>query len=92
MLGCGAPFYCQGACDKLVTRRRWTIEELFNPWVICVRKKLKDAESLTKGIVDESFVPKGKKPRPAPTSAPKPAPKSKHVQLFKMRHKVGNWF
>ena len=31
-------------------------------------------------------------PKPVPQSAPKPAPKGKHVQLFKMRCKVGKGF
>ena len=29
---------------------------------------------------------------PAPKAAPKPAPKGKHVQLFKMKRKVGKGF
>ena len=47
----------------------------------------------TKDIVDRSFVPRNRKPKPIPKPdakrAPKPAPKGKHVQLFKMRRKVG---
>ena len=47
-------------------------------------------------IVDDSFVPQDKKhmpvPQPAPKPAPEPAPKGKHVQLFKMRRKVGKGF
>ena len=47
-----------------------------------------------------SFVPKGTKlkavpepaAKPAPKAAPKPAPKGKHVQLFKMKRKVGKGF
>ena len=39
-----------------------------------------------KDIVDDSFVTQVKKPRPVPQSAPKPAPKGKHIQLFKMRY------
>ena len=50
----------------------------------------------TKDIVDDSFVPKNRKPKPvsppAPTPAPKPAPKGKHVQLFDMRRRVGKGF
>ena len=79
------------------------VEELFNPWVIHVCKNLKDlkdAEFFTKDIVDDSFNPKDKKPefvpQPARKPAPKPAPnsvsKGKHVQLFKMRCKVGKGF
>ena len=53
-----------------------------------------------KDIVDDSFVPKGTKLRavpdptakPAPKATPKPAPKGKHVELFKMKRKVGQWF
>ena len=30
--------------------------------------------------------------KPAPKAAPKPAPKGKHVQLFKMKRKVGKGF
>jgi len=51
---------------------------------------------LTKGIVDDSFVRRNRKPKPIPKPeakpAPKPAPKGKHVQLFKMRRKVGKGF
>ena len=47
----------------------------------------------TKDIVDDSFVPRNRKPKPIPKHAaklaPKPAPKGKHLQLFKMRCKVG---
>ena len=50
----------------------------------------------TKDIVDDSFVPRNRKPKPIPKPeakpAPRPAPKGKHVQLFKMRHKVGKGF
>ena len=50
----------------------------------------------TKVIVDDSFVPRNRKPKPIPKleakPAPKPAPKGKHVQLLKMRHKVGKGF
>ena len=47
----------------------------------------------TKDIVDDSFVPRNRKPKPIPKPeakpAPKAAPKGKHVQFFKMRRKVG---
>ena len=47
----------------------------------------------TKDMVDDSFVPRNRKPKTIPKPeakpAPKPAPKGKHVQLFKMRRKVG---
>ena len=50
----------------------------------------------TKDIVDHSFVPRNRKPKPIPKPeakpAPKPAPKGKRVQLFKMRRKVGKGF
>ena len=50
----------------------------------------------TKHIVDDSFLPRNRKTKPIPKPeakpAPKPAPKGKHVQLFKMRRKVGNGF
>ena len=50
----------------------------------------------TKNIVDDSFVPRNRKPKPIlkpeAKPAPKPAPKGKHVQLFKMRPKVGKGF
>ena len=50
----------------------------------------------TKDIVDDSFVPRNRKPKPIPKPeakpAPKPAPKGKHAQLFKMRCKVGKGF
>jgi hypothetical protein len=50
----------------------------------------------TKDVVDDSFVPRNRKPKPIPKPeakpAPKPAPKGKHVQLFKMRHMVGKGF
>ena len=50
----------------------------------------------TKDIVDDSFVPRNRKPKPIPKPeaqpALKPAPKGRHVQLFKMRHKVGKGF
>ena len=50
----------------------------------------------TKDIVHDSFVSRNRKPKPIPKSeakpAPKPAPKGKHMQLFKMRHKVGKGF
>ena len=40
----------------------------------------------TKNIVDDSFVPKDRKPKPVPRPAvkpaPKPAPKGKHVPFF----------
>ena len=69
------------------------MEELFNPPVIRVCKKVKDAESFTFDIV---AVPKDKKPKPVPQSAlgpaPQPAPKGKHVQLFGMRCNVGDGF
>ena len=54
----------------------------------------------TKDIVDDNFVPKDTKlkavpeppAKPAPKAAPKPAPKGKHVQLFKMKRKIGKGF
>mmetsp|Transcript_100689 Transcript_100689/g.170231 ORF Transcript_100689/g.170231 Transcript_100689/m.170231 type:complete len:85 (+) Transcript_100689:295-549(+) len=50
----------------------------------------------TKDIVDNSFVPKNRQPKPALQPATKPAPKpalkGKHIRLFKMRHKVGKGF
>ena len=50
----------------------------------------------TNDIVDDSLVPKNRKPKPiskpAAKPAPKPAPKGKHVQLFKMKRKVGKGF
>ena len=50
----------------------------------------------TKDIVDDNFVPRNRKPKPIPklatTPAPKPTPKGKHVQCFKMRRKVGKGF
>ena len=50
----------------------------------------------TKDIVDDSFVPKNRKPKPiskpAAKPASKPAPKGKHVQLFQMKRKVGKGF
>ena len=50
----------------------------------------------TKDIVDDSFVPRNRKPKPIPKPlakpAPKPAPNCKHVQLFKMMRKVGKGF
>ena len=48
----------------------------------------------TKDIVDDSFVPRNRKPIPDPEAkaAPKPAPEGKHVQLLKMRRKVGKGF
>ena len=50
----------------------------------------------TKDIVDDSFVPRNRKPKPIPKPeakpAPKAAPKGKHGQLFKMRRKVGKGF
>ena len=53
-------------------------------------------DDFTKDIVDDSFVPKNRKPKPISKPeakpAPKPAPKGKHVQLFKMRRKVGKGF
>ena len=55
-----------------------------------------DKPYFTKDIVDDSFVPKNRKPKrvpqPAAKPAPKPAPKGKHVQLFKMRRRVGKGF
>ena len=50
----------------------------------------------TKDIVDDSFVSRNRKPKPISKPeakpAPKAAPKGKHVQLFKMRCKVGKGF
>ena len=46
----------------------------------------------TKDIMDDNFVPRNRKPKPIPKPAPQPAPKGKHVQLFKMRRKVGKGF
>ena len=50
----------------------------------------------TKDIVDDGFVPRNRKPKripkPEAKPAPKAAPKGKHVQLFKMRRKVGKDF
>ena len=50
----------------------------------------------TKDVVDDSFVPRTRKPKHIPTpeakAAPKPASKGKHLQLFKMRRKVGKGF
>jgi hypothetical protein len=47
-------------------------------------------------VVDDSFVPRNKKPepisKPAARPAPKPAPKGKHMQLFKMRRQNGKGF
>ena len=44
----------------------------------------------TKDIVDDSFVPRNRKPNPIPKPeakpAPKPTPKGKHVQLFNEAH------
>ena len=46
-----------------------------------------------KDVVDDNFVPRNRKPKPIPKPeakpALKPAPKGKHVQLCKMRCKVG---
>ena len=51
---------------------------------------------LTKDIVDDNFVPKNRKPKPVPQPAAKPDPmlasKGKHIQLFKMRRRVGKGF
>ena len=50
----------------------------------------------TKDIVDDSLVPRNRKSKPIPKPeakpAPKPAPKGKHVQLCKIRRKVGKGF
>ena len=50
----------------------------------------------TKAIVDASFVPRNRRPKPIPKPeakpVPKPALKGKQVQLFKMRRKVGKGF
>ena len=50
----------------------------------------------TNDIVDDSFVPMNRNPKPIlkpeAKPAPKPAPKRKHVQLFKMRRLVGKGF
>ena len=50
----------------------------------------------TKDVVDDSFVPRNRMPKPISKPeaqpAPKPAPKGKHVQLFKMRRKLGKGF
>ena len=50
----------------------------------------------TKDVVDDSVVPRNKQPtripEPAAKPAPKPVPKGKHVQLLKLRRKVGNGF
>ena len=50
----------------------------------------------TKDIVDDHLVPRNRKPKPIPKPKAKPgpkrAPKGKHVQLFKMRRKVGKGF
>ena len=47
-------------------------------------------------IVDDGFMARNRKPRPIPNPAakrvPKPTPKGKHVQLIKMRGKVGKGF
>ena len=55
-----------------------------------------DKLHFTKDIVNDSFVPKIRKPKPiskcATKPAPKRAPKGKHLQLFKMKHKVGKSF
>ena len=63
----------------------WGLEHLFE-----------DKLYFTKDIVDDSFVPKNRKPKPvsqpATKGAPKPALKGKHVQLFKMRWRVGKGF
>ena len=62
----------------------------FGALAMCLRA------SFTKDIVDDSFVPRNRKPKPIPKPeakpAPKAAPKGKHVQLFKMRRKVGRGF
>ena len=47
----------------------------------------------TNNVVDDSFVPRNKKPILIPKPAkPAPKPKGKHVQLFKMKSKVGKGF
>ena len=50
----------------------------------------------TKDIVNDNFVPRNRQPehipKPEGMPGPKPAPKGKHVQLFKMRRKVGKGF
>ena len=50
----------------------------------------------TKDIVDDNFEPRVRKPKAIQKleakPAPKPAPKGKHVQLFKVRRKVGKAF
>ena len=50
----------------------------------------------TKDIVDDSFVPRNRKPKPIPKleakPAPKATPKGKHVLFFMMRRKVGKGF
>ena len=47
-------------------------------------------------IVDDSYKPKNRKPKPIPKPAAKPAPhltpKGKHVQLLDMRGKIGKGF
>ena len=44
------------------------------------------------GAGHHSFVLKNRKPKHVPQRAAKLAPKGKHVQLFKMRRRVGKGF
>ena len=72
-------------CALIAARGIWGLGHVFE-----------DKFYFTKDIVDDSFVPKNRKPKPIPKPAakpaPKPAPKGKHVQLFKMKCKVGKGF
>ena len=68
-------------CALIAARGIWGLGHVFE-----------DKLYFTKDIVDDSFVPKNRKPKPIPKCAPKPAPKGNHVQQFKMKCKVGKGF
>ena len=80
--------------DLAVTYIRSTNEQA--PASVISRSTREGKLYFTKDIVDDSFVPRNRKPKPIPKPeakpAPKPAPNGKHVQLFKMSPKVGNGF
>ena len=93
-----------GACHTTLTTigKSWEDDEVQIVWakagygIWSIGHVFQGKLYFTKHIVDDSFVPRNRKPKPIPKPKAKPAPKlvpkGKHVQWFKMRHKARKGF
>jgi hypothetical protein len=66
----------------------------FGALAMCLRARFTSPKILLMTILCQGIRNRKPKaiPKPEAKPAPKPAPKGKHMQLFKMRHKVGKGF